>query len=99
VLVADDLGDVVGYAYATVEEYDYMTLRGPAGVIQDLIVDPEFRGREIGRQLLSAILAALTGAGASQVVLSTADRNEAAQALCASAGFRRTMLEMTREED
>jgi len=30
-------------------------------------------------------------------VLSTAERNEAAQRLFASAGFRRTMVEMTRE--
>jgi|SRR6185312_6708789 len=39
VLVADDHGDVVGYAYATIEGYDYMALRGPAAVIQDIIVD------------------------------------------------------------
>jgi ribosomal protein S18 acetylase RimI-like enzyme len=47
--------------------------------------------------LLNAVLDALSAAGASQVVLSTADRNEVAQRLFASAGFRRTMVEMTRE--
>jgi RimJ/RimL family protein N-acetyltransferase len=31
------------------------------------------------------------------VVLSTAERNEGAQRLFASAGFRRTMIEMTRD--
>jgi ribosomal protein S18 acetylase RimI-like enzyme len=97
VLVADDHGDVVGYAYATIEGYDYMALRGPAGVIQDLIVDLEFRGRGIGTQLLNAMLEALRASGASQVVLTTAERNEAAQRLFARAGFRRTMVEMTRE--
>jgi ribosomal protein S18 acetylase RimI-like enzyme len=97
VLVADDHGDVVGYTYATIEGYDYMTLRGPAGVIQDVIVDPDFRGRGLGRQLLNAAVEALSAGGASQVVLSTAERNEAAQRLFASAGFRRTMVEMTRE--
>jgi hypothetical protein len=45
VLVADDNGDMIGYAYATVEGYDYMALRGPAGVLHDIIVDPEHRGR------------------------------------------------------
>src|SRR5215216_6576862 len=45
VLVADDSGDVIGYAYAAVEGYDYMALRGPAGVLHDIIVDPEHRGR------------------------------------------------------
>ena len=97
VLVADDHGDVVGYAYATIEGYDYMALRGPAAVIQDIIVDPQFRGRGIGRQLLHATLEALRTRGSSQVVLSTAERNEAAQRLFTSAGFRRTMVEMTRE--
>jgi hypothetical protein len=33
------------------------------------------------------------------VVLSTAEQNEAAQRLFASTGFRRTMIEMTRELD
>jgi len=88
---------VVGYAYATIEGYDYMALRGPAAVIQDIIVDPQFRGRGIGRQLLTATLESLRTGGSSQVVLSTAERNEPAQRLFASAGFRRTMVEMTRE--
>jgi ribosomal protein S18 acetylase RimI-like enzyme len=99
VLVADDHGDVVGYAYATIEGYDYMSLRGPAGVIQDVIVDPEFRGRGIGRLLLVATLAELDLRGARQVVLTTAERNEGAQRLFAKGGFRRTMIEMTRELD
>jgi ribosomal protein S18 acetylase RimI-like enzyme len=97
VLVADDGGDVIGYAYAAVEGYDYMALRGPAGVLHDVIVDPEYRGRGVGRLLLDATLAYLTTRGAPRVVLSTAERNEAAQRLYASAGFRRTMVEMTRE--
>ena len=96
-LVAEINGDVIGYAYATVEGYDYMALRGPAGVIQDIIVDAEYRGRGVGRLLLDAALAELTARGASQVVLSTAERNQAAQRLFARAGFRRTMVEMTRE--
>jgi hypothetical protein len=53
VLVADDNGGVIGYSYAAVEAYDYMALRGPAGVLYDV----------------------------------------------ASLGFRRTMIEMTRELD
>ena len=99
VLVADDHGDVIGYSYATVEGYDYMSLRGPAGVIQDVIVDPGFRGRGVGRMLLEATLAELAARGASQVVLTTAERNEEAQRLFARAGFRRTMVEMTRDAD
>ena len=99
VLVADDNGDVIGYSYAAIEGYDYMALRGPAGVLHDVIVDPEFRGRGVGRMLLDATLAYLRSRGAPRVVLSTAERNETAQRLFASIGFRRTMIEMTREMD
>ncbi len=99
VLVAEDDGDVVGYAYAAVEGYDYMALRGPAGVLHDIIVDPEHRGRGVGRLLLYAALEFLKSRGVPRVVLSTAARNEGAQRLFASVGFRRTMIEMTRELD
>lgn len=98
VLVADD-GGVIGYAYAAVEGYDYMALRGPAGVLHDVIVDPEHRGRGVGRLLLDAALEFFRSRGVPRVVLWTAERNEAAQRLFASAGFRRTMIEMTREMD
>lgn len=96
-LVAEDTGDIVGYVYASVEGYDYMSLRGPAGVLQDIVVDPARRGQGIGRILLDAAIAALDARGAPRVVLSTAEQNESAQRLFARAGFRRTMIEMTRE--
>ena len=97
VLVADRGGDVLGYTYAGLEGRDYMSLRGPAGVLYDIVVDPAHRGEGIGRMLLDATLAALTARGAPRVVLSTAERNAPAQRLFARAGFRRTMIEMTRE--
>jgi ribosomal protein S18 acetylase RimI-like enzyme len=49
--------------------------------------------------LLDAAVSALQARGARQVVLSTAEKNEAAQRLFDRAGFRRTMIEMTRELD
>lgn len=97
VLVAERDGEVIGYTYAGVEGFDYMSLRGPAGVLYDIVVDPAHRGHGVGRMLLDATIAALAARGASQVVLSTAERNEPAQRLFDRAGFRRTMIEMTRE--
>jgi len=97
VLVAERDGEVLGYTYAGVEGFDYMSLRGPAGVLYDIVVDRAHRGRGVGRTLLDATLAALEARGAPRVVLSTAERNEAAQRLFARAGFRRTMIELTRE--
>jgi ribosomal protein S18 acetylase RimI-like enzyme len=98
-LVAVRDTDVIGYSYAGVEGYDYMSLRAPAGVVYDLIVDPEHRGQGIGRLLLDTTLAHLKAHGVPRVVLSTAEQNEAAKRLFASVGFRRTMIEMTRELD
>ena len=99
ILVAERGGEVVGYTFAGVEGNDYMSLRGPAGVMYDIVVDPAHREQGVGRALLDATLAALEAKGAPRVVLSTAERNEAAQRLFARAGFRRTMIEMTRESD
>ncbi|HZE09543.1 MAG TPA: GNAT family N-acetyltransferase [Gemmatimonadaceae bacterium] len=97
VLVAERDGEVLGYTYAGVEGMDYMALRGPAGALYDIVVDPEHRGQGTGSKLLEATLAELRARGMPRVVLSTAERNETAQRLFSRAGFRRTMIEMTRE--
>lgn len=99
VLVAEAEGEVIGYTYAGVEGRDWMSLRGPAGVLHDIVVDPDRRRHGVGRKLLDATVARLQSLGARQLVLFTADRNEGAQRLFASAGFRRTMVEMTRDLD
>ncbi len=97
VLVAERAGAVLGYTYAGVEGPDYMALRGAAGVLHDIVVDPAHRGGGVGRRLLDATLAALAARGAPRVVLMTAERNATAQRLFAGAGFRPTMRELTRE--
>ncbi len=97
ILVAERDGELLGYTYAGVEGNDYMALRGPAGVLYDIVVDPAHRGQGIGRMLLDATLDALKARGVPRVVLSTAEGNPTAQHLFARAGFRRTMIEMTRE--
>jgi ribosomal protein S18 acetylase RimI-like enzyme len=99
ILVAEGAGRVIGYAYATLESWDYMTLRGPAAVLHDLVVDEAARGNGVGRALLEATLAELEARGAPRVVLSTAAENDVAKRLFAQAGFRPTMVEMTRELD
>jgi ribosomal protein S18 acetylase RimI-like enzyme len=97
ILVADAAGQVIGYTYSGLEGHDYKLLRGPAGVIYDLMVDPERRREGIGGLLLAATRAALLERGAPQIVLSTAEGNHLAQDFFAAAGFRRTMVEMTWE--
>ena len=97
VLVAADGDGVWGYVYGALEGADWMALRGPAGVVYDLVVDPGRRREGLGRRLLDEALSLLEQRGAPRVVLSTAEQNTAAQSLFAAIGFRRTMIEMTRE--
>ena len=96
-LVAERDGTVVGYVYAGIEGFDYMALRGPAGAIYDIVVDPAHRCVGIGKLLLERAASALEAGGAPRILLSTADKNGSAQRLFERAGFRRTMIEMTRE--
>jgi ribosomal protein S18 acetylase RimI-like enzyme len=97
VLVAERKGEILGYTFATLEGFDFMALRGPAAVIQDIIVDERARRQGVARALLEALFAELAALGAPRIVLSTAQKNPGAQALFESEGFRRTMIEMTRE--
>ena len=97
VLAAEREGELVGYAFGGVEGSDYMALRGPAGVLYDLVVDPAHRRQGIGTALMHEALAALKRLGAPRVLLFTAEKNHGAQAMFARNGFRRTMIEMTRE--
>jgi len=96
-LVAEHDGRVVGYAYGAIEGHDYMALRGPAAVLHDIIVTPDYRRRGVGRALLDAMLAALASHPVPRIVLSTAQQNTPAQRLFERMGFRRTMVEMTRD--
>jgi ribosomal protein S18 acetylase RimI-like enzyme len=97
VLVAERAGQVVGYVYAGLEPMSWKELRGPAGFIHDIVVDEVARGEGLARELMSSAIAWLEQRGAARVMLWTAAQNERAQKLFAAAGFRTTMVEMTRE--
>ena len=97
VFVADRAGDVVGYVYAGLEPLSWKELRDAAGFIHDVVVDESHRGGGIASALLETASLWLKAHGAPRVMLWTAERNHAAQRLFEQAGFRRTMIEMTRE--
>jgi GNAT superfamily N-acetyltransferase len=97
VFVAERAGAVVGYVYAGLEPHSWKELRAAAGFIHDVLVDEPHRGAGIASALLEAATAWLKAHGAPRVMLWTAERNHAAQRLFEQAGFRRTMVEMTRE--
>jgi len=97
VFVADRAGDVVGYVYAGLEPLSWKELRDAAGFIHDVVVDEAHRGGGIASALIETASLWLKAHGAPRVMLWTAERNHAAQRLFEQAGFRRTMIEMTRE--
>jgi GNAT superfamily N-acetyltransferase len=68
-----------------------------AGFIHDVVVDESSRRSGIAGLLVEAAIAWLRAQGAPRVVLWTAELNPPAQRLFAGLGFRRTMIEMTRE--
>jgi len=99
VMVAERSGTVIGYVFADVESTNWMELRGPCGVVQDIYVDEAARHQGAGRKLMSAAIDWIRSKGRSQVVLLTKDRNEHAQHLFTSLGFRPTMVEMTLDQE
>ncbi|HYV38563.1 MAG TPA: GNAT family N-acetyltransferase [Gemmataceae bacterium] len=94
VLVAEDSGVLVGYAFARVEPPSLVSLTSTAGWIHDLYVVAEGRGRGTGARLLDAAIQALADLGVADVLLGVAAQNEAAAALFRRRGFRPALQEM-----
>jgi ribosomal protein S18 acetylase RimI-like enzyme len=97
VLVAEEEGAILGYAYATLEPRNWNDLLDACGKLSDVLVDPATRRRGVGRALVEAVRAELGRRGAPRMVLMSAWRNPEAHAFFEALGFRRTMLEMTLE--
>jgi len=97
VLVAERGGEVVGYVYAGIEPHSWKELRDRAGFVHDIIVDTDARGIGVATRLIEAAAAWLVERGVARVMLWTAQKNSSAQQLFEHLGFRRTMIEMTRE--
>jgi len=90
-------GDVIGYVYAALEPISWKELRDACGFIHDILVEERGRRSGVATALMEAAMAWLKEQGAPRVVLGTAEQNEGAQRLFERLGFRRTMVEMTKE--
>jgi ribosomal protein S18 acetylase RimI-like enzyme len=97
VLAAELDGEVVGYGYATLEGRDWGSLLDDHGEIHDVMVLESARRSGAGRALLRELVAELEALGAPRIVLYTMTSNVPAQRLFEAEGFRRTMLELTRD--
>ena len=97
VFVAEREGEVIGYVYAGLEPRSWKELREACGFIHDVAVREEGRRTGVASALIEAAIEWLRSRGAPRVVLWTAEPNAPAQRLFDRLGFRRTMVEMTRE--
>lgn len=97
IFVAERAGAIIGYVYAGVEPRSWKELREVAGFIHDAVVDPDARRSGVGTRLIETAAAWLATRGVPRVMLWTAEKNQEAQRLLGRLGFRRTMIEMTRE--
>jgi ribosomal protein S18 acetylase RimI-like enzyme len=97
VLVAERGGAVVGYVYAGIEPFSWKELREAAGFIHDVVVDAKARHAGVATALVEAAAAWVKTKGVASLVLWTAAPNAGAQRLFERLGFRRTMIEMTRD--
>jgi ribosomal protein S18 acetylase RimI-like enzyme len=97
ILVAEQDGRVVGYAYARLEGRDWNALLDSCGALHDIFVSDGLRRQGVARRLVDAVRERLRDKGAPRLVLHTASKNVAARQFFATLGFRETMLELTAE--
>jgi GNAT superfamily N-acetyltransferase len=97
VFVAEDDGELEGYAFVQLEPMSWKELRGPAGFVHDVAVREEARRAGIAADLMQVAIQWLRDRGAPRVILWTAAPNQPAQQLFRRLGFRETMFEMTLE--
>jgi GNAT superfamily N-acetyltransferase len=97
VFVAERSGEVIGYVYAGMEPQSWKELREAAGFIHDVVVAPQAQRTGVASALVESACQWLRSIGAPRVILWTAEKNDPAQQLFTRLGFRRTMIEMTRE--
>jgi GNAT superfamily N-acetyltransferase len=97
VLVAEDEdgGEIVGYAYAGLEERNWAELRDACARLHDVFVADRARRQGLAKAMLRECLRRLSGAGLA--VTTTAWQNETSRALLRSLGFRPVAVEMAKD--
>ncbi len=88
VILACDGNTVIGYCWTRTYPREDSVIRGGKGRIHMLGVDPDHRGRGIGKEVILAGLSYLKSKGLETVELTVDSENEAARALYRFAGFQ-----------
>lgn len=98
-LIAENHSTPVGYAFVRMEPATIEGLSEPAAWLHDLYVDPRFRARGVGRQLVSRAIEAAQQLGSSSLMLGVSPANTDARRLYDRLGMRATMIEMRLDLD
>ena len=93
-LIAEEQRTPVGYAFVRMEPASIEALCETSAWLHDVYVDPRFRGRGAGRQLVLAAIEAAKQLGSSNLMLGVSPANTQARQLYERLGLRATMIEM-----
>lgn len=99
VLVAELMERIVGFAYMGYEEKNYADLAVSTARLHDIYVDESARHSGAGKALIDASVEVAREFGASKLMLSVAEKNDAAKAFFERSGFLVTMHEMMLQLD
>jgi mycothiol synthase len=88
IIFACDEENVIGYCWTRIYGGEDNVTRGGKGRIHMLGVDPDHRGKGVGKEVLLAGLSYLKGKGLGMVELTMDSENKAARALYRSTGFQ-----------
>ena len=96
-LLAEEETAPVGYAFVRLEPPSMLALCGASAWLHDVYVDPRYRGRGAGRQLIDAAIEAARRLGSTNLMLGVSPSNTVARKFYERLGMRATMIEMRLE--
>ena len=94
ILLAEDDGKAVGFAYIQYEAMNYADLLTSAAWLHDIYIEESARGLGTGKKLIEASVASAKKLGADKLMLHVAAKNAIGMEFFERNGFRTTMLEM-----
>jgi GNAT superfamily N-acetyltransferase len=96
-LVAEEAGQMVGFLSATVERDPPIYCCEEFALVREWWVEPEFRRRGIGRELLRHVAAEFAAVGVRQLRVRTTAPDGGTRDMLTRCGFRAGPAEMVRE--
>ena len=93
VLVAENDGEVIGFAFIEYEDINYSDLLEKAAWLHDIYIEESARELKVGKLLIAEVVKAAKELGANKLMLSVATKNKFAKDFFERNGFAETMVE------